>query len=152
MKKPIFVIFEGIDKTGKTTLYNTLNKISNYKYVAIDRFMISAKVYNEVYDRGFFDVYNAFEKVIRKSFNVLYVYCKSNETDVHERLENANENIPTELSDFEKIDALFEKYLFDESCGPCCILILDTSQLSLSECITELFKQLHKMEIENGSN
>jgi len=39
------VVFEGLDKSGKSTLMAALNKLTNYKYTCIDRAWISQFVY-----------------------------------------------------------------------------------------------------------
>lgn len=150
MKKPILIIFEGVDKTGKTTLLNEFNKITHHGYVALDRLITSSKVYNEIYGRGRFDYYNDFEITLRNSFNVLYVYCVSDNKDINERLSKANESMPKELSDFVKVNELFERYLYDE-CGPCSILMLNTSNISIEECIKKILNSVKIMEESNAS-
>jgi len=40
------IIFEGVDKSGKSTLMKAFNKISNFKHVCIDRAYVSHIVYS----------------------------------------------------------------------------------------------------------
>jgi hypothetical protein len=45
------VIFEGPDRVGKTTLKQNFEKITNFKYVTIDRALLTGMVYTEKFDR-----------------------------------------------------------------------------------------------------
>lgn len=45
------VVFEGPDRVGKTTLKQNFEKITNFKYVTIDRALLTGMVYTEKFDR-----------------------------------------------------------------------------------------------------
>lgn len=45
------VVFEGPDRVGKTTLKENFEKITNFKYVTIDRGLLTGMVYTEKFDR-----------------------------------------------------------------------------------------------------
>ena len=47
----MFIIFEGADKTGKSTLIKKLNEVTDYKHWVLDRGIISSIVYNDIYKR-----------------------------------------------------------------------------------------------------
>lgn len=47
----MFIIFEGADKTGKSTLIKRLNEATDYKHWVLDRGIISSIVYNDIYKR-----------------------------------------------------------------------------------------------------
>lgn len=46
------VVFEGPDRVGKTTLKENFEKITNFKYVTIDRGLLTGMVYTEKFDRS----------------------------------------------------------------------------------------------------
>ena len=48
----MLIIFEGMDKTGKTSLINEFNKRTNFKHIVLDRGAISSYVYDAIYERG----------------------------------------------------------------------------------------------------
>jgi thymidylate kinase len=50
MNKP-FLIYEGIDKTGKTTLIKEFHKATNFQYSCIDRFSGTSYAYGKFRNR-----------------------------------------------------------------------------------------------------
>jgi thymidylate kinase len=45
------IVFEGPDRVGKTTLKQNFEKITNFKYVTIDRALLTGMVYTEKFGR-----------------------------------------------------------------------------------------------------
>ena len=49
----MIIIFDGMDKVGKTTLIHALDKATNYEHIIIDRGPNSYLVYDKLYKRPY---------------------------------------------------------------------------------------------------
>lgn len=143
-EKPILIVFEGVDKSGKTTLLNEFNKTTGFGYVVLDRLTTSSKVYNELFQRDRLEYYNRFEEQVVTSFNTLVVLCESNDDVVRSRLKKAGEVLPKQLEDIELVKKKFEEYV-DASFAN--YVILDTSVLSVKECVERIVERVKEMEM-----
>lgn len=145
MKRPLLIIFEGVDKSGKSTLINEFNKDTNFSFVVIDRLTISSKVYDELFSRNNYDYYDNVEMEIAKNFNVLIVYCDAPNNIIEERLMKANEKLPKELSDIKKVKDVFNHYLYHH-CSFLNIVNVDTTK-DISECLEAIKRKLYCMGV-----
>ena len=48
---PKFIILEGVDRTGKGTMQEAINKATNYKHIILDRGPIGFKAYCEIFSK-----------------------------------------------------------------------------------------------------
>jgi thymidylate kinase len=141
MKQQI-IIFEGVDKSGKTTLLNKFNKETNFKYWVMDRSIISSLVYNELFKRNDEDYYISILETMLENFDILFVYCYADIKDINERLYLHNESLPKELSRIEKVQKLYKEYLNGINLPTRTYIELNTSQLSVDECIEKIKESL----------
>lgn len=135
--KPTIVILTGVDGTGKTTIKKCLEKKSKYAYIVLDRFTDSV-VYDKIYNRkDRTKDYLELEKNLDKIANVLlvYLYC-GNRRILISRLFDKNEDTET-VSSISIAEKLYEKYL---SKTPLKVLKLDTSKLTIDECVDKIIK------------
>ena len=144
--KPILIIFEGVDKSGKTTLKDVFNKKTNFSYVVLDRLTTSSKIYNNFFERNRLKYYEEFERSVLSSFNVLVVLCECETNLIIERLKNANEFLPEKLKDIDKVKAAFRKEVDDSFSN---YVVIDTTR-EIEECVNELIKRVNEMEENNG--
>lgn len=89
------IIFEGLDRSGKTTTKKEMERLTNYKYICIDRMYLTAICYEKIKNRknNINDYYNQFEKLC-KYFKVLIVYCKISSSEIiKKRIIKENEKI-----------------------------------------------------------
>lgn len=142
--KPIIVIFEGVDKSGKTTLLNEFNKLTEFRYIAIDRFTISSVVYSDIFCRGKNDYYKNVEKIFSENYNVLVVLVKCDESVITKRLQEHNEHLPKKLSNILYVSKKFEDE-FSKSYF-CNKLVIDTTHESINECVYRIIKKIKEME------
>lgn len=72
------VIFEGNESTGKTTLMRAFQKATNWGYPCIDRWLVSALVYNTYKQRNVDQVAEIYLEIddLIKNHGVLIVYLK----------------------------------------------------------------------------
>ena len=104
----MLIIFEGMDKTGKTTLLNKLNKATNFEHVVLDRGVISSYVYDKVYGRNFREKYDFFLDMIKNTKH-LVILCVASEEVIRNRLKAAGEELPAAQEEFgiQNIQLLF---------------------------------------------
>lgn len=143
-QKQIMVVFEGMDKTGKTTLLREFNKRTGFKYVVLDRFTTSSKVYDHFYGRKRFKYYDKIEKVFAKKFAVLVVLCSAKEEDVKNRLKSVGEELPIELANVVSVDDCFFRMWYEGHLKHC--LCLNTSERNVEYCMMRITSELLRME------
>lgn len=144
--KPILIIFEGVDKSGKTTLKDKFNKATNFNYVVLDRLTTSSKIYNNFFERDRLEYYENFERSVKRNFNILVVLCECKTETIIERLKNANEFLPEKLMDIDKVKAAFREEVdnsFDN------YIVIDTEE-EIDECVNTLVNRVNEMEKSNG--
>lgn len=91
---------EGVDKTGKSTLFQYLDTMSNYRYVTHARGLLSYMVYADVYGRD----YN-YEKEVMDNTNTLVVLLTADIDDLKLRHKITHEpkiDIERDVEAFEK--------------------------------------------------
>lgn len=88
----MLIIFEGMDKSGKTTLLNELNKQTNFEHIVLDRGVISSYVYNKIYGRAQRQKYDFFVDMIKDVPHVIF-FCIAGRMTIMQRLKDANETL-----------------------------------------------------------
>lgn len=114
-EKPLLIILEGMDKSGKSTLKKLINKATNYNYIVVDRFTTSGKVYAFLYgEQKENNIYlNHLEEVTANNFDVLEVLCEAPLYLISARLKReARENRTGTVMPLDKI--MEHKSLFNE--------------------------------------
>ena len=104
----MLIIFEGMDKTGKTSLINEFNKRTNFKHIVLDRGAISSYVYDAIYERGNREKYDFFVDMVKKVPHIVFL-CIAKDSTIMKRLECANEKLPEKQKEIgiERIKDLF---------------------------------------------
>lgn len=136
--KSTIIIFEGADKTGKTTLINKFNKQTNFKYLVLDRFTISSRVYNHFFSRNREEYYKGIENVFCESFNVLLIYCYCSKNDNEKRLNNNNEVLPINIKDYEDVNNKFMENILDSNYRK--VFLLNTTLNNEKDCVNKIIK------------
>lgn len=144
--KPLLIIFEGVDKSGKTTLKDLFNKKTDFSYVVLDRFTTSSKVFDYFFDRKRFSYYNHVEALVEGAFDVLVVYCHAPVETIRERLREANETLPKELSNIGDVKMFFE-YVLDHVSIFSNVIKIDTSEDEI-KCLTTILEKVKEMDNE----
>lgn len=141
--KPILIIFEGVDKTGKTTIRDRFNKKTNFGYVALDRLTTSSKIYNEFFERDRLDYYKTIEDAMIKAFNVLVVLCECDTEIILERLRNANEELPEQLRNIDEVKKAFRREVERSFIN---YVVIDTTNKEIDECVDSIITRVMEME------
>lgn len=106
----MLIFFEGVDKTGKSTLVQKVLKATNYKHVVFDRGIISQIVYDKCFNRTPDEsIKNAIEYL--KKSNAFVLLCEADTKTIEKRLKEHNEILPDELKNIDEIKKMF----FDET-------------------------------------
>lgn len=142
VEKPILIIFEGVDKSGKTTLINAFNKATNFKYVVLDRLTTSSKVYNDLFKRDNREYYESFENAIKKNFNVFVILCECNNEIIERRLIDNNEKLPKELIEISKVKESFYNEVYESFER---YTIINTEN-DINECLRLIIRAINDME------
>lgn len=128
----MIIVFEGFDKSGKTTIKNTLNKITNFEHVLIDRGPRSSMFFDDVIRDNFGMYLEHEEEAARFERAVdLIIYCMCDKQVAIERLKEANEEEPVY---FETYDCAQEIYLDIISKSDCPVLYIYTDEKNPIDC------------------
>lgn len=140
----MWVIFEGLDKAGKTTLEWELLKATNFKHMVIDRGPMGYMTFDKLFDRetklGNQDFIHQARKIM-KNQDFMVVYCFASEDVVAKRLNEHNEECPY---DYGKAQKLLRNNVH-RFYKPEKILELDTSDKTISECVQMIIEKLDEV-------
>ena len=109
--RPLAVVFEGTDKSGKSTLAKAFNTSTGWKFLVFDRLLGSKFVYDAIYSRPECDVFGL-EKKLLECFDIVTVLCKASSQVIVERLgKEGHDNIISIISHLQQAQSLFDRYL-----------------------------------------
>lgn len=140
----MWVIFEGLDKAGKTTLEWEFLKATNFKHMVIDRgpvgYMTFDKLFNRETKLGNQDFIHHARKIM-KNQDFMVVYCFASEEVVAKRLAEHNEECPYDYGKAQKLlrDNVNRYYKPEK------VLELDTSNMTISECVQKIIEKLEEV-------
>lgn len=139
----MFVIFEGLDKAGKTTLEWEFLKATNFKHVVVDRGPIGYMTFDKLFgrstklgDRDFIH----YARKITKSDDYMIVYCTVDKKVADIRLKEHNETCPY---DYDKAQKLYRTnirrfYKLDK------VVEVNTTNRSIEECVNMIVDKLQE--------
>lgn len=144
----MWVIFEGLDKSGKGTLEREFLKATNFKHIVIDRgpagYMTFDKIFGrktEESDRYF--IYQAYEAMKTNQFMV--VYCVVNKKVAQERLKAHNEKCPYDYAKAQRIYDFNVLTCYGTFGMQDNVLRLDTTNRSIEECTALIIEKLQEV-------
>lgn len=104
------IIWEGLDRSGKTSTKKAFEELTNYKFICVDRMYITAICYEKIKNRNNNLNYyrEQFEK-LQSVFKVLVIYIRMSDTEIiKKRLVDEKEKV----LQTKEVDSLTE--IFDE--------------------------------------
>ena len=140
----MFVIFEGLDKAGKTTLEWEFLKATNFKHVVIDRGPMGYMTFDKLFDRetklGNQEFIHQARKIM-KNHDFMVVYCFASEDIAAKRLNEHNEECPYDYGKAQKLlrDNVRRFYKTEKT------LELDTSNKLIPECVQMIIEKLEEV-------
>lgn len=148
---PVMVIIEGVDRTGKDTLQQSLNKATDYKNMVMIRGPIGFLAYNKLYNK---DVdpneYLTMERQL-KQVNHLVVYLTAdtdellqrfidtNEEPLREEKDNANISRRQTIEMHKKIHEIYYDYSSLNK------MTIDTTNLTTEEVAELVVKRINEI-------
>jgi len=141
----MWVIFEGLDKAGKTTLEWEFLKATNFKHVVIDRGPIGYMTFDKIFGRetkhGNQELIHQARKIM-KFDDFVVVYCKVEKETAKERLIFHNETCPYDYDKAQKLycDNIHRYYKAEKT------LELDTTNKSIDECVELIVEKLKEVQ------
>ena len=144
----MIVIFEGFDKTGKSTLKAAFDKATDYKYTTIDRFTFSNRFYDIYFGRQSDERYDSYAEDVLSVLsrnNYVVVYCVASTFDIVQRHIIANEEIPIP-SDVLKFDTIDKDYfnIIKDWVPEKYILKTNTSFYSIEKCVDAIKRHIEE--------
>lgn len=140
----MIVIFDGMDKVGKTTLIHALDKATDYEHIIIDRGPNSYLVYDEIYNRGHaLDYYKTEMDLINTSH--LCVFCYANKEDIEARLNEAGEEWAHEQGSIKDVIRKFGINMFGSKLEH---IYINTSTMSVEEAVTAIIKEIESLKYD----
>lgn len=140
----MWVIFEGLDKAGKTTLEWEFLKATNFKHMVIDRgpvgYMTFDKLFNRETKLGNQEFIHHSRKIM-KNPDFMVVYCFVPKEVAERRLAEHNEECPY---DYGKAQRLLRNNI-NRYYNPEKFLELDTSRLTILECVQMIIEKLEEV-------
>lgn len=141
----MWIIFEGLDKVGKTTLEWELLKATNFKHIVIDRGPVGYMTFDKIFERetklGNQEFIHQARKIM-KSKDFMVVYCTVNKDVADMRLKAHNESCPY---DYEKAQKLYKnnirRFYRDNK-----VIEIDTTSLSIEKCIEIIIEKLEEVQ------
>lgn len=130
----MIIIFDGMDKVGKTTLIHALDKATNYEHIIIDRGPNSYLVYDKLYKRPYELDHLKTEMDLRNTSH-LCVYCTASAADIEDRLRKAKEEFPDEQGGIEEVSKKFDESLRDSNLNK---LYVDTSFIGVNKAVEKI--------------
>jgi len=138
----MLIIFEGVDKTGKSTLLKEVLKRTNYKHIVYDRGPVSQIVYSYLFDRDLDSSIYYVTSTLRNLKNLI-VLCVADCDIIEQRLKDANEELPDQLKDIKTVQKMFEaeSYILGFN-----VLRVDTTNASVNECVEMILNKIKEIE------
>lgn len=143
-KNKWIITFEGSsDCTGKTTLINEFNKITNFSHLLRDRGTLSTRAYARKFNREIGDDFSQIETFINSYPYHLLVYLTASKEDVAKR--QALKNDGYDANDYDIDKTLFDRCLASSKYKK--IIKLNSSEMSVSEEIEEILNDIKYYEL-----
>lgn len=140
----MFVIFEGLDKSGKGTLEREFLKMTNYKFVVVDRgpagYMVFDKLFNRQTVLGDYQFIKDAELMMR-SGDFMVVYCKAPIDVALKRISEHNEVCPYNYEYAQKMYDAHVEWLYDRNK----VVEVDTHKLPVGECVLKIKQKLQEV-------
>ena len=148
---PVMVIIEGVDRTGKDTLQQSLNKATDYKNMVMIRGPIGFLAYNKLYNKAVdANEYLTIERQL-KQVNHLVVYLTADTDELLQRFidtneeplreEKANENVSRRqtIEMHKKIHEIYYEYSTLNK------MTIDTTNLTTEEVAEQVVKRINEL-------
>ena len=146
----MFLIFEGANKSGKSSLIKAFHLSTNYKYSVIDRFSLTSYAFGKAQNRDL-DYNSYFSQDLKLCNDAIIVYTYCDKETLRKRFIEHNEKDIDLEKEYDTMKALYEEYL-DKT--PLFKVMIDTTQ-PIEDCVRLIkiaIEMFEKEPIENKVN
>lgn len=140
----MIVIFDGMDKVGKTTLIHALDKATNYEHIIIDRGPTSYLVYDEIYNRPYKADHVKTEMDLRNASH-LSVYCYAKDEDIEARLAKAGESFEEAQGSISEVK---NKFFISVDKTSLDTIYINTSTMTIDEAVSKIITEVNRRKYE----
>lgn len=144
----MWVIFEGLDKSGKTTLEWEFLKWTKFKHQVVDRGPAGYMAFDKIFNRSTVEGDIEFMRQAMKMNNdpdVLVVYCHCSPEVAYKRLKEFGEDCPYDYEESDKLLFHYINMMYDEDK----LILVDTTKESVQESTKRIVKKLESMMVDN---
>jgi hypothetical protein len=143
----MWIIFEGLDKAGKTTLEWDLLKKTNYKHIVIDRGPASYLVFDRIFERetqkGIKEFTRQSELIVNND-DFIVVYCHAKENKIRERLIEYKEVCDYDYKRAQKLlDNIINTLYRFSSMNVLKLIDINTTNMSVDECTDKIIERIN---------
>lgn len=138
----MIVIFDGMDKVGKTTLIHALDKATNYEHIIIDRGPNSYLVYDTIYNRPHMIDHLKTEMDLKNTSH-LCVYCLADEDDIKQRLKETGESWASEQGTISDVKEMFNRSMAWSDLNKAYV---NTSKLSIEQAVLKIKEAIESLK------
>lgn len=142
----MWIVFEGLDKSGKGTLEWELLKATNFKHIIIDRGPVGYLVFDNLFERKTKEGYTQFAKnisLMKVSEDFLVVYCKVSADIALKRIEANGETCPYNYEYAQELyDMLIEGLYQHQNIN---VITIDTSK-PINECVELIVQKIKEVQ------
>lgn len=142
MKIPInYVVLEGVDLSGKTTMYNKLHKVSGFRWNIQDRSSLSMLIYGKMYGRDLTDLVHNM-KAEYNNLNNRFVFCRPSFNTIESRYHDRGD----EIQNLVNLESLYD--LFDDHDWVCSLpnVHLANTDMPFEELVEDLHERISSSE------
>lgn len=141
----MWVVFEGLDKSGKGTLELEFLKATNFKHVVVDRGPVGYMTFDKVFGRETKQGNHKFIQQARKCIRTkdfMIVYCVADKNTAMKRIKENNETCPYDYEMAQKIyDDNIRKFYKEQK-----VIKVNTSEMTVQECISKIVGKLEELQ------
>jgi len=137
-----FLIFEGADRVGKTTLIHEFQKLTNYKYLIADRLFVSQLVYEKLFNRiiSLKDYTELYTNMLKLKNFMIFVHVDCSEEKLKQRI-LSDKTHKNQLQEILQAKKLFTE-TFEQFKETFEIIHIDTTKTSSEQLAKELLNKL----------
>ena len=142
----MWIVFEGLDKSGKGTLEWEVLKATNFKHIVIDRGPAGYIAFDTIFGRRTYegDIQQSRCAATVDKADFLIVYCKVPVDVAMQRLKEHNEECPYDYSDAQEIYDSCIDFVYTEETKRNKLIVIDTTK-SIAECVKIIIQKLKEV-------
>lgn len=130
------VILCGVDRSGKDSAQNAIDKYTKYKHIVIDRGPVGFMTYCEIFDKDakLFEQYQKMETWFATNPNVIILYIEASTEELIRRCKETDH----EILDFDYHKKIYRKYIEKT---PLPVIKVDTTERHIDDIVKDLIEK-----------